>query len=199
MGHQISISMSPTHKFLDISDHQAVSDEIYEYLITEVLNKKSFMYYIELPISRVLLCCPLLVDFLNKHYLTPTLMAIIVADSKEESLPIHRDNDGSMPFIRVLWPIRNCQGSRTRFWNMPDNGRLTTDSNGVIYTEFPNIQGRELIAEFELTSPVLLNVSIPHSVHPNPDLPGLRISFSMGFDRDLPISKSLKAWFGFQR
>ena len=190
--------MRPIYKFLDIVDHRSVSDEVYDYLVkhTDVLTSKN--YYVDLPIRHLLSHCPLLVKFLQNQQLVPRMMAAIVCPANK-NLKIHRDNDGVNPFVRILWPIINCQGSKTKIWQMLDNsGELVSDPNGIIHTEYSENQKRELIDEFELVSPVLFDASCVHSVHPNPELSGRRISFTIGFDRDLSISKSIKAWFGFR-
>jgi hypothetical protein len=193
--------MRLTHKFLDVGNHHIISDEVYNYVInrTEVLTAKPFQYYTDLPINHVLQHCPALVEFLNSRHLVPARLAVIVVDSRD-TVDLHIDNDGSSPYVRILWPIKNCEGSETRFFSVPEGaGRLEADPNGTIVTGFERNQPCEQIDAFELTSPVLLDVSVPHSVHPNTERKGWRISFTIGFDRDLPISKSIKAWFGFQR
>ena len=199
MGHQISNSMRLTHKFLNIPDHQKISDEVYKYIVdhTDALSSKN--YFNDQSIHHMLSYCPLLVEFLNSRHLVPKRLATIVCANKD-TLSIHKDSDGVYPYIRILWPVKNCQGSKTKIWQVPDGaGKLASDTNGILYTEFSKDQERELIDEFELVSPVLFDASCVHSVHPNTDLEEHRISFTIGFDKELPISKSIKAWFDFQR
>jgi hypothetical protein len=191
--------MKLAYKFLDVENHQAISEEVYRYIIDHtdaILNKN---YFNDQSIHHMLSHCPLLVEFLNSRHLVPKRLATIVCANKD-TLTIHKDSDGVDSYVRILWPVRNCQGSKTKIWRVPDGaGTLASDTNGILYTEFPINQERELIHEFELVSPVLFDASCVHSVHPDPELSGHRISFTIGFDRDLPISKSIKAWFGFQR
>ena len=191
--------MKLAYKFLDIENHQAISEEVYRYIVDHtdaILNKN---YFNDQSIHHMLSYCPLLVEFLNSRHLVPKRLATIVCANKD-TLTIHKDSDGVDSYVRILWPVRNCQGSKTKIWRVPDGaGTLASDTNGILYTEFPINQERELIHEFELVSPVLFDASCVHSVHPDPELSGHRISFTIGFDRDLPISKSIKAWFGFQR
>jgi len=191
--------MRSIYKFLNINNHQAISDEVYKYIVdhTDALLCKN--YFNDQPIHHMLSYCPLLVEFLDGRHLIPQRLATIVCANKDDVV-MHKDSDGVNSYIRILWPIRNCQGSKTKIWKVPDNsGKLTSDTNGILYTEFPKDQERELIDEFELVSPVLFDGSCVHSVHPNADLEGHRITFTIGFDKDLPISKSIKAWFDFQR
>ena len=191
--------MKPIYKFLNINNHQAISDEVYKYIVdhTDALLCKN--YFNDQPIHHMLSYCPLLAEFLNSRHLIPERLATIVCANNDDVV-MHKDSDGVNSYVRILWPIRNCQGSKTKIWKVPDGaGKLTSDTNGVLYTEFPKDQERDLIDEFELLSPVLFNASCVHSVHPNTDLEGHRITFTIGFDKDLPISKSINAWFDFQR
>jgi hypothetical protein len=191
--------MRPIYKFLNIDNHQDISDEVYKYIVdhTDALLCKN--YFNDQPIYHMLSYCPLLVEFLDGRHLIPQRLATIVCANKDDVV-MHKDSDGENSYVRILWPIRNCQGSKTKIWKVPDGaGKLASDTNGILYTEFPKDQERELIDEFELLSPLLFDASCVHSVHPNTDLEGHRITFTIGFDRDLPISKSINAWFDFQR
>ena len=191
--------MKLAYKFLDVENHQAISEEVYKYIVDHTDAMLSKNYFNDQSIHHMLSHCPLLIEFLNSRHLVPKRLATIVCANKD-TLTIHKDSDGVDSYVRILWPVRNCQGSKTKIWQVPDGaGTLASDTNGILYTEFPINQERELITEFELVSPVLFDASCVHSVHPDPELSGHRISFTIGFDRDLPISKSIKAWFGFQR
>ena len=108
------------------------------------------------------------------------------------------------PYVRILWPIKNCQGAITKLFDIPrenlkesflDGAEHTFDPNHATSYFFP-IEQRDwpLINEFELSQPVLIDVSVAHAVYPAPGATEYRISFAMGFDKDLPISKSIDAW-----
>jgi hypothetical protein len=199
VGHQISNSMRPIYKFLNIDNHQEISNEVYQYTVdhTDVLLCKNI--FVDQDIGQMLHYCPLLNDFLNIYKLIPKRLAIIVCPKNSE-ITMHKDNDGVDPYVRILWPVQNCQGSKTKIWAVPkDAGTVMLDTNGIVYTGFLAEQKRLQIDEFELSQPVLFNASCAHSVHPAPGSTETRISFTMGFDRDLPISNSIEAWseFGF--
>ena len=193
--------MSSIWRYLNIDNHQLIGDEMYNYLAnhTDSLEHRTLSYYYETDGRQILRHCPLLVQFLKERDLDPVVLGIIIC-SAQRKLGLHIDRDGADPWVRILWPVRNCQGSRTQFWRVPEgSGELMSNSDNLKYTSFPDHQVKELIDEFELTAPVVMNASVPHSVEANPDLEDIRISFTIGFDRDLPVSKSVKAWFGFQR
>ncbi len=187
-------NMSNIWKYLNVSSHQKISNEVYKYIVdhTQILALENI--FVDQDIDHMLSRCLRLAGFLSYHNLVPKRLATIVCASSSE-IEMHKDNDGIMPYIRILWPIRNCQGSKTKIWAVPkDSGTVTVDTNGIVYTGFPSDQKRSQIDEFELSHPVLFNASCAHSVHPAPGSTQTRISFTMGFDRDLPISKSIDAW-----
>ena len=191
--------MNKIWKYLDVPNHQEISDEVYQYIVdhTDVLLCKN--YFVDQPIPHMLSHCPLLFEFLDCRQLVAERLATIVCRN-QDYVDMHKDSDGTYPYVRILWPIKNCQGSKTKIWEVPDGaGTLTSDTNGILYTQFSKNQECKLIDEFELSLPLVFDASCVHSVHPDPELSGHRISFTIGFDKDLPISKSVKAWFGFQR
>jgi hypothetical protein len=146
--------MKLAYKFLDVENHQAISEEVYKYIIdhTDALSNKN--YFNDQSIHHMLSHCPLLVEFLNNRHLVPKRLATIVCASKD-ILRMHKDSDGADSYVRILWPVKNCQGSKTKIWRVPDGaGKLASDTNGILYTEFSIDQDRELIDEFELVSPV---------------------------------------------
>jgi hypothetical protein len=199
-----------SYKFLNINNYNLISNEVYQYTVdhTQVLLLKN--PFVDQDIGQMLHYCPLLNDFLNTYKLIPKRLAIIVCAENSE-ITMHKDNDGIDSYVRILWPVRNCQGSMTKLWQVPDDaGTLTVDTNGIVYTAFPKDQPREQIGEFELLSPVLFNATCAHSVNPAPKvekitigfnrpyIPSIRISFTIGFDRELSISKSIESWSDFE-
>jgi hypothetical protein len=186
--------MIQSYRFINIDRYQDISNEVYEYIVahTQVLDLANV--FVDQPIDHMLSVCTLLAAFLSQHDLVPHRLATIVCAGSAE-VEMHKDNDGQSPYVRILWPVRNCLGSKTKIWAVPkDAGAVMLDTNGIVYTGFPADQKRLQIDEFELSQPVLFNASCAHSVHPAPGSTETRISFTMGFDRNLPISKSIEAW-----
>jgi hypothetical protein len=194
--------MSDIWRYLNIDNHQPIGDEMYNFLLTQSDSlpprPTNRSYYFGLNVTHALKNCPLLAKFLIEQQLAPVVMAIVICNNHNK-LELHTDLDGVDPYVRILWPVKNCQGSKTQFWQVPEgSGQLHSDK-GILFTAFLEDHKQELIAEFELNAPVVMDVSVPHCAYPNPELEGDRISLIIGFDRDLPISKSVKAWFGFER
>ena len=187
--------MQSTHKFLNVDNYQVISDEIYQYVVSHTQVLRLEYIFVDQYIDHMLSCCPLLTEFLNNHKLVPKRMAVVVVAASNK-IEMHRDTDGRFnPYIRILWPIKNCQGSKTRIWFVPKHdGTVVWYPNNTMYTRFSADQKRLQIDEFELSQPLLFDASYAHSVDPAPGSTEIRISFTMGFDRDLPISKSIQAW-----
>lgn len=186
--------MNRSYQFIDVKNHQDIGNEVHAYIVahTQVLQLENI--FVDQDINHMLSCCPLLAKFLSAHSLAPKRLATIVCAGSSE-IEMHRDNDGTKPYVRILWPVQNCQGSKTKIWAVPkDAGIVMPDTNGIVYTGFPSDQKRIQLDEFELSQPVLFNASCAHSVHPALGSTETRISFTIGFDRDLPISKSIEAW-----
>jgi len=194
--------MSNIWRYLNIDNHQLIGDEMYNYLVnhTDSLEHRSSSYYYGSDGKNTLRHCPLLVQFLKERYLNPVGLGVIVC-SNQRQFGLHIDDlNGTDPFVRICWPVRNCQGSKTQFWRVPEgSGELVSTSNNIKFIQYPPNQEKELIDEFELNAPVVMDVSVPHSVEANAEIEDIRISFTVMFDKNLPISKSVKAWFGFQR
>ena len=194
--------MRPVWKRLEVDNYQKISDDVYDYMVnyTEILKFKTPVFYNNISPMHIVHHVSSLKKFLDDNFLPiPTVTAIIVVSPSVES-NLHADTID--PYVRILWPIRNCQGSLTKLSDVPreclelefsQTGSTDTYYRPTVEKDWP------LIDEIELLQPILLDVSIAHEVHPAPDAKEHRISFTIGFDRDLPISKSIKAWFGFQR
>jgi hypothetical protein len=193
--------MKLVYKFYDVENHQAVSDEVYNYVVnhTEILKPKTPLFFNDVSIMSMLRHAPLLRDFLQQRLLDPRQISVVVVPADMKPY-LHVDTID--PYVRILWPVKNCMGARTKFFDIPREFlKLDHSSDGSTSTYFNITQSRDWpsLGECELTQPVIFDASVAHAVHPAPGATDHRISFTMGFDRDLPISKSVKAWFGFQR
>jgi hypothetical protein len=192
--------MRPIYKFLEVDNFHAISDEVYNYVVnhTDILKSQEPVFFTDTDVQHALEHVPLLSDFLNQRLLIPTKFSIIVVPANMDPY-LHVDTKDA--FVRILWPVRNCKGSRTKFYDIPRKylklSRLPNE--GVIYYDIIKQHNWEQVDEFELSAPLIFDASVAHAVHPAPDATGHRISFSLGFDRELPISQSVNAWFEFQQ
>lgn len=193
--------MKLVYKFLEVDNHQAISAQMYDFVVnhTDVLKPKTPLFFTEVDIVRTLTHVPLLKDFLQERFLAPNKISIVVVAPDVEPY-LHVDTVD--PYVRLLWPLYNCAGSKTKFYDIPRKYlRLEFNSVGAsnIYYNITEQRDWLSLGEVELTQPVVFDASVAHAVHIAPNATEYRISFTVGFDRDLPISKSVKAWFGFQR
>ena len=193
--------MKLVYKFYDVENYQAISDEVYNYVVnhTEILKPRVPVFFNDVSIPHILKYSPSLTKFLNQKLLIPDLISVVVVPPGEKPY-LHVDTID--PYVRLLWPVKNCTGARTKFYDVPREClELEHNTKGSSNIYYNIIEQRDWapLGEIELTQPVIFDASVAHAVHPAPDATEPRISFTMGFDRDLPISKSVKAWFGFQR
>jgi hypothetical protein len=193
--------MKLVYKFYDVKNHQAIGDEVYNFVVnhSNILTPSRPVYFNDVSIPDMLTHTPMLVDFLQQSSLVPKQIAVIVV-APGAKLQLHVDT--ADPYVRILWPVKNCAGARTKFYDVPreylELERNSRDSSNIYYgiteqREWPSL------GEIELTQPVIFDASVAHEVLPAPDATEHRISFTIGFDRDLPISKSVKSWFGFKQ
>ena len=193
--------MKLAYKFFDVDNHQTIGDEVYDYVgtHTEILKPKTPVFFNDVSVMSMLRHTPLLKNFLQQNLLEPKQISVVIVPS-DMTPYLHVDTID--PYVRLLWPVKNCAGSKTKFFDIPREFlELDHDSGGSTNTYFNITESRDWpsLGEVELTQPVIFDASVAHAVHPAPNATGHRISFTIGFDRDLPISKSVKAWFGFQR
>jgi hypothetical protein len=193
--------MKLVYKFYDVENHQAISNEVYNYVVnhTEILRPKTPVFFNDVSIPSMLAHTPMLVDFLQRLSSVPKQISVVVVPADMKPY-LHVDTID--PYVRLLWPVRNCMGARTKFYNVPREClKLEHDTLGSTSLYYTITEQRKWasLGEIELSQPVIFDASVAHEVCAAPNATEHRISFTIGFDRDLPISKSVKAWFGFQR
>lgn len=169
------------YKYLEIDNHREISSLIEKYILdkTDVLNKKLFWKFLD--VNSLVSAIPEIQDVFSVYNLKITTAAAIYRKPFSQG-GIHVD---SSEFYRVLFPVSNCQGSKTKFFKFeqhkfrPGSG-VDGDKNLSLIPGFD----LEFIDEFELSKPVLFNPKIPHGVYCNLKSKQPRISLTLGFDRD---------------
>jgi hypothetical protein len=177
------------YKFLQVENHQLISDKIYNYIVnrTKILSTK--YDWNNLNVKDVAVHVPELFEACAK--LVPyeiEMLSVIYRDSGDDG-KIHVD-DG-IRIYRLLWPIKNCQGSYTKFYDIGNNKiERRKNLNG---NTFLTIVGRDpytLIDSVELTQPLVFHTKTAHGVFTNQLVKEPRISITIGF-ADNPIDKIL--------
>jgi hypothetical protein len=199
--------MAIPYKFLTVKDHHKISEQMFAYIHGHSgLLVSDVKFWTKLDINTVLHHVPSLKKLLKRNALTPIQISVIIVDpDKYEVQTIHADL--LQPHVRILWPVKNCAGSRTKFYHIPNDfmQEITSDdvhsnSNDTYYVPTVERDWR-FLTEFELTSPLVFDASIAHAVNcvPRPyakpaHTDWFRISFTIAFDQSLPISKRVSAW-----
>ena len=201
--------MQQPFKFLNIPDHEQVSREMLDFLEhhTDIIKSYPPQFWNPVEIKTVLQCVPSLKKFLIRYKLIPVQMSVIIFDPITMYTRIHSDPLDT--YVRLLWPIKNCAGSLTKFYDIPKQEMVEgtkinwKDSSKVHLDHYDNLEqnvyypplDREWpeIDQVELTGPIAFDGSVPHGVNPGPGQ-DFRITFTVFFDQNLPISKSIHAW-----
>jgi hypothetical protein len=163
-------------KLLKIPEHNIISDKLYEYTVnnTSVLESKSA--WNTLDYKQVLDFIPELKSVALNFNLEINMISIIKL-SATAILHIDYSRD-----VRFLWPVKNCQGSSTKFYKL--NGsrlRVLQDHNGTAFIDISNPEMCILTDELELLEPVVFNSAVPHKVFIDEQNTGIRLSATIGF------------------
>lgn len=169
-------------KYIDVENQQLISDKLYQYVVerTDILNKK--WAWNTLDKNDVLAFVPELAESLGKVIDSEITMVSIVYRNPGNAGGIHID---SGRLVRALWPVQNCHGSYTKFFDLNGNSVIETigaegDKYLKIGEEFPLKE----IAAVELTRPVIFDSGVPHGVYTNPALTGPRLTATMAFRKE---------------
>lgn len=164
------------YKFLSVDHHEYISKELYRYIVekTDILDKQLFWNSVN--VDKILEFIPLLQEYLIKEKLIAKSMSVICTPAKTQGY-IHID---AIPDVRILWPVKNCKGSTTKFFDIDESYvKLDYLENGVSYMNITHPGPYPQIGEFELTGPVLFNPSIGHGIYTNTSIDEPRISFTI--------------------
>ena len=177
--------MNTIYKFLNIKDHHIVSEQMFAFVRDHsgllVLNPQ---FWTDLDVKTVLHHVPALSKLLKRNSLTPKQIAVIIVNPDNET-DIHTDT--LEPYVRILWPVKNCAGSRTKFYDIP---------RSFLRVEPPGRDSTNIAC-----CPIVFDGSNAHAVHCAPRSYAVplhtdcfRMTFTVGFDKTLPISKLVSAW-----
>jgi hypothetical protein len=173
--------MSKIFQPLDIKDHESVSEKLYQYVLnhTDILEKK--VYWNTLNLEHVKQHVPELFQAVSQVITTRMFMIAIFYAPPQFSGGVHIDA-GELVH-RVLWPVHNCKGSYTKFFDLNGNNlveKLSGDCDP--YLSVNDVNPLTEIASVETTAPFIFNVKVPHGIYTNPEFDGPRLTATMGFD-----------------
>jgi hypothetical protein len=169
------------YKYFEIENFHSIQSKIKEYILekTDVMQRKIFWKFLDT--EDLVKSIPELKSYFEKFDLKITTSAAIFRQPYSQG-GIHVDTS---EFFRVLIPVLNCQGSRTKFFKFENDkfksgGGIDGDQNLSLRPG----QQLEFLDEFELSKPIVFNPKIPHGVYCNLELAEPRISLTLGFDKD---------------
>ena len=166
------------YKFIDIPQHELISDKIYTYIqtSTDILTGKAIWNWVNS--QEILLLVPELLTAINKLELEIERISIIKANPRS-NIRIHIDYDKEP---RMLWPIKNCSGSFTKFFKVdPANIIEHRGVKNDIYYLITKPELAEQIDVLELVAPVMFKPKIAHGVWTNPICDEPRLTMTIKF------------------
>ena len=164
------------YKKLDIPNHQIISDKMYDFVVnkTKILQKGIFWTYVN--VFQVFDEIPDLKVITDSLDINVAAMAVIWAPPGLEGA-IHIDYGKD---TRILWPIKNCEGSYTRFFNVdPSYVEVARLPNNEPYYIITQPEPYEVLDNLELTQPAVFDSSIAHGVYTNPMYTEPRLTFTI--------------------
>lgn len=178
-------------KYMPDGNYSLISEKIYSYIAnhTDILTTKppraDWPYWYLESNENIQNYYPELIDYFNSLNLQIKYAVIIYSPPGVQGM-VHIDGytrtskDDMLP-LRCLWPIKNCEGSFTKFFDVdPTAVEEKFLPNGIPYLEVLPGPKTE-IGSLELVKPVIFNPNIAHGIFTNPDCVDGRISLTVGF------------------
>jgi hypothetical protein len=170
------------YKFIDISNHSLISDKVYKYILTKTRILESNVVWNWAFRWGMLEDIPELKHALEQLNLEASRIAII--NSQPKSIGnIHIDYDTTP---RILWPIKNCAGSYTKFYEVDrDNIIDHRGPNGDKSFHIKDTSLARHIDTVELTSPIMFKPWVAHNIVTNPEYNESRITMTIQFKNSI--------------
>jgi hypothetical protein len=182
------------YKFIDIPNYEVISEKVYDFIVnkTPILRENATWNF--LPKDAVLHDIPELLEvFKNLGDLVPLNLSIVKCRPRA-NISVHIDSDN---YARLLWPIKNCKGSYTKFFEV-DNANIEK-RYGVkkdLYYHINNVEDAKLLENVELTQPIVFKPWVPHGVWSNPEYTDPRLTLTIKFNKSFTY-KILDTSFSF--
>jgi hypothetical protein len=166
-------------KKIELTDWEEISTRFDNYIqTTDILQKKYSWNTINY--AEVLDKIPMLGTIFSRYNLTVNFVAVVHRSPFARG-GIHIDNGTG---IRALIPIRNCQGSYTKFFDVDKSKmQLQIGATGDQYHYIPATAVKTEIASVETITPIVFDPQVPHGVWTNPNCCGPRLTLTIGFTR----------------
>lgn len=168
------------YQLLDVPTYEIISNKVFNFvkLHTDILQNVQSVgtnTWTMLNDELLDLHVPEINEYLKSQNLTKRFAAIIAVKGNS-NLPLHVDTLYQKRGLRILWPVSNCNDASTIFYKVDKkyyrkspptalSMKTQEDINLINKNYFYIIDGpHEILQELILTSPVIIDSSVPHAV-----------------------------------
>lgn len=161
----------PLFKKFDLDPDGAIAIKLFDYVksyspVVRDRNGKIYRFFSRINHEHVL-HSNILTDVFKKFNLDLTYAAVICA-LPFDKVPIHKRNmahtDHTLEDLALNWPMKNCEQSKTFFFESKVSGKEDELFNGGgSYTGYDQ-RYLTYLDSFVLDKPTILNVKVPHKV-----------------------------------
>jgi len=172
------------YKHIDMENYQEIIEEIRFYLIPLLDTSISGVGIIKIPENDLINNCTKLSDWLKQNDMFIEMAALHIMPKKHTGY-IHSDHDGSgKTNLAFNLDIENGDTTTTKFFEVSVPGKIVhTSGQGLPYVVYPYSKDTcKKVTEYNLTKPVLLNISKPHLVTNDTD--HRRVALTLRFKND---------------
>jgi hypothetical protein len=166
-------------KKIELADWEDLSSSVDNYIqTTDILQKKYNWNTIDS--VEILGKIPMLKTIFSVYDLKVRTVAIILRSPLSRG-GIHIDSGVG---VRALIPIKNCQGSYTKFFDVDKSKiQIKIGADGDQYYHIPESAVTAEIASVETITPIVFDPQVPHGVWTNPTCHSPRLTLTIGFNR----------------
>ena len=174
------------YKYIDIENQELISQKVYDYVVnrTSILQGNPKQVWNNLDTEDFLNRVPEFMEVFKVmgEGLAPVLITIFKVEPKT-NISVHTDGEEN---IRLLWPISNCVGSYTKFFEVDEKYIEKRDDNeGEKYAHITNTEEARLLESVELIKPIVFKPCIPHGIWTNPTCEEPRLTLTIAFNKSL--------------
>jgi hypothetical protein len=173
------------YKNIEIKNYKDISEKVYDYVVkkTSILNGEHNVWN-NLNKEDVFSYVPELYESFQEMGKLIPMQLTIFKIQPTGTISIHTDGG---KHSRLLWPIKNCEGSYTKFFKVEESNieRITNTQHKSSYGHIKNPELAELVHSVELTQPIVFKPWVPHGIWTNPTIREPRLTLTVFFDKTL--------------
>ena len=171
------------YKFIDIENYELISEKVYKFVVekTPIMQENAVWNFLNK--NEILQEVPDLLQVFKDLGELEAWGIFIVKCKPKIPINMHIDSD---THARLLWPIKNCEGSYNKFFEVESADiENRYGVKGDLYYHIKNTEKAKLLETVELTQPIVFKPWIPHGVWPNPNSNEPRITMTIKFSKSL--------------